>query len=163
MLFIATKIYVRVYNLHAQTLVKTLMSGCKWISSIAVHPSGDNLILGSYDRRLCWFDLDLSTKPYRTLRYHRLAIRNVVFHPTYPLFASASDDASVNVFHGMVYNDLMQNALIVPLKILRGQFRPLTPIQTSNVVTAALLSFIFLDCSVAHSSLIMNFIRSFHA
>lgn len=30
--------------------------------------SGDNLIVGSYDRRLCWFDMDLSTKPYRTLR-----------------------------------------------------------------------------------------------
>lgn len=30
--------------------------------------TGDNLIVGSYDRRLCWFDLDLSTKPYKTLR-----------------------------------------------------------------------------------------------
>ena len=30
--------------------------------------SGDNLIVGSYDRRLCWFDMDLSTKPYKTLR-----------------------------------------------------------------------------------------------
>lgn len=29
---------------------------------------GDNLIVGSYDRRLCWFDMDLSTKPYKTLR-----------------------------------------------------------------------------------------------
>ena len=24
--------------------------------------------MGSYDRRLCWFDMDLSTKPYKTLR-----------------------------------------------------------------------------------------------
>ena len=30
---------------------------------------GDNVIVGSYDCRLCWFDLDLSTRPYRTLRY----------------------------------------------------------------------------------------------
>lgn len=27
---------------------------------------------------------------------------------------------TVNVFHGMVYSDLMQNALILPLKILKG-------------------------------------------
>ena len=30
--------------------------------------AGDNLIVGSYDCRLSWFDLDLSTKPYKTLR-----------------------------------------------------------------------------------------------
>jgi ribosome biogenesis protein ERB1 len=30
---------------------------------------GDNLIVGSYDKRLCWFDTDLSVKPYKTLRY----------------------------------------------------------------------------------------------
>lgn len=119
-LFVATKTMVKVYNLQSQTLVKTLSSGCKWISSMAVHPGGDNVIVGSYDRRLCWFDLDFSTKPYRTLRYHKLALRQVCFHSSYPLFASCSDDANVNVFHGMVYNDLMQNALIVPVKILRG-------------------------------------------
>jgi ribosome biogenesis protein ERB1 len=117
-----TKTHIRVYNLHAQTLVKTLQSGCKWISSMAIHPSGDNLIVGSYDRRLCWFDLDLSTKPYRTLRYHKLALRQVAFHHSYPLFASCSDDATVNVFHGMVYNDLMQNALIVPVKVMLSTY-----------------------------------------
>ena len=42
------------------------------------------------------------------------------FHPRYPLFASCSDDGSTIVCHGMVYNDLMQNPLIVPVKILRG-------------------------------------------
>lgn len=29
---------------------------------------GDNVIIGSYDKKLCWFDNDLSTKPYKTLR-----------------------------------------------------------------------------------------------
>ena len=42
------------------------------------------------------------------------------FHPTLPLFASASDDTAVHVYHGRVFSDLMQNALIVPVKILRG-------------------------------------------
>lgn len=30
--------------------------------------AGDNLIIGSYDKRLCWFDMDLSSKPYRIIR-----------------------------------------------------------------------------------------------
>lgn len=42
------------------------------------------------------------------------------YHPSYPLFASCSDDGTINVFHGTVYSDLMQNPLIVPLKVLRG-------------------------------------------
>ena len=55
------------------------------------------------DRKLAWFDLDLSTKPYRSLRYHAHALRGVTFHARYPLFASSSDDGAAHVFHGMVY------------------------------------------------------------
>jgi hypothetical protein len=55
--------------LAAQKLVKSLQSGVKWISALDVHPGGDHLIIGSYDKKLCWFDLDLSNKPFRTLRY----------------------------------------------------------------------------------------------
>ncbi|EGD79514.1 hypothetical protein PTSG_10085 [Salpingoeca rosetta] len=121
--FVATKTRVRIYNLQTQMLVKKLMTGVKWVSSMAVHPGGDNVIIGSYDRRLAWFDTDLSTKPYKTLRYHRYALRSVKFHRRYPLFASCSDDGSVHVFHGMVYNDLLQNPLIVPVKILKGHER----------------------------------------
>lgn len=53
-------------------------------------------------------------------RYHSRAIRALQFHKTYPLFASCSDDGTVQVFHARVYNDLMTDPLIVPLKILRG-------------------------------------------
>lgn len=118
--FVATQRYVRVYNLIKQELSKKLMTNCKWISSMAVHPAGDNLICGSYDCRLTWFDLDLSTKPYKTLRHHKKALRGVAYHKHYPLFASGSDDGSVIVCHGMVYNDLLQNPLIVPVKVLKG-------------------------------------------
>ncbi|XP_036372187.1 ribosome biogenesis protein bop1 [Megalops cyprinoides] len=118
--FVATQRYVRVYNLIKQELTKKLMANCKWISSMAIHPAGDNVICGSYDSRLAWFDLDLSTKPYKVLRHHKKALRGVAFHRHYPLFASASDDGSVIVCHGMVYNDLLQNPLIVPVKVLKG-------------------------------------------
>ncbi|KAH9943090.1 ribosome biogenesis protein ERB1 [Epithele typhae] len=118
--FVATQRYVRMYDLAEQKLLKTLTPGTRWISSMDVHPSGDHLIVGGYDRKLCWFDLELSDKPYKILRYHARALRSVAFHPTYPLFASSSDDGSIQIFHARVYNDLMTNPLIVPLKILRG-------------------------------------------
>ncbi|KAJ3886353.1 NUC169 domain-containing protein [Lentinula edodes] len=118
--FVATQQYVRMYNLSEQKLLKTLQPGIKWISSMDVHPSGDHLIVGGYDRKLCWFDLELSDKPYKVLRYHTRAIRSLHFHPTYPLFASSSDDGAIQIFHSRVYNDLMTDPLIVPLKILRG-------------------------------------------
>ncbi|KAF2472294.1 ribosome biogenesis protein erb1 [Lindgomyces ingoldianus] len=119
--FVATKNSIRSYDLSRQELVKILQPGAKWISSFDVHPGGDNLIVGTYDKRLLWHDLDLSTKPYKTLRYHKEAIRAVRFHQGgLPLFADASDDGSLQIFHGKVVGDLMENATIVPLKVLRG-------------------------------------------
>ncbi|XP_026155780.1 ribosome biogenesis protein bop1 isoform X1 [Mastacembelus armatus] len=118
--FVATQRSVRIYNLIKQEMTKKLQANSKWISSMAVHPGGDHVICGSYDCRLSWFDLDLSTKPYKMLRHHKKAVRGVAYHRVYPLFASASDDGSVIVCHGTVYNDLLQNPLIVPVKVLRG-------------------------------------------
>lgn len=118
--FVATQTHIRVYHLLKQVLVKKLLTGCKWISSLDVHPSGDHVIISSYDRRVVWFDLDLSSLPFKTLKYHTKAVRAVAFHRTYPLMASAADDGTVHVFHATVYDDLMQNPLIVPVKILRG-------------------------------------------
>jgi len=121
--FVATRQSIRLYDLQQQKLEKELKPGARWISSIDVHPLGDNLLVGSYDRRLLWHDLDLGATPYKTLRYHEKAIRSVRFHPnagTYPLFADASDDGSVQIFHGKVVNDSLENATIVPLKVLKG-------------------------------------------
>ncbi|KAF3913028.1 hypothetical protein ABW21_db0203698 [Orbilia brochopaga] len=121
LLFVATKRYIRIYDLSKGELDKTLKPGARWISSIDIHPQGDNLIVGSYDKRLLWHDLDLSTRPYRTLRYHDKGIRAVAFHHgNFPLFCSSSDDGTVQVFHGRVYGDLMENASIVPVKSLKG-------------------------------------------
>lgn len=121
--FVATRQSIRLYDLQQQKLEKELKPGARWISSIDVHPYGDNLLVGSYDRRLLWHDLDLSPTPYKTLRYHQKAIRSVRYHPNagqYPLFADASDDGSVQIFHGKVVGDSLENATIVPLKVLKG-------------------------------------------
>lgn len=119
MLFVATQRNIRVYDLLKQEMVKKLSTLSRWVSSMAIHPGGDNLLVGTYDRKMMWFDLDLSTSPYQTLRLHGTAVRGVAYHKRYPLFASGSDDRSVIVSHGMVYNDLLKNPLIVPLKRLQ--------------------------------------------
>ena len=116
--YVATQTYVRIYNLVRQELEKKLNPGAKWISSLDIHPGGDNVIVGTYDKKTCWFDLDIGAHPYQVQRGHQYAVRNVTFHKKLPLFASCSDDGTVQIYHGMVYNDYMQNPLIVPVKKL---------------------------------------------
>jgi ribosome biogenesis protein ERB1 len=118
--FVATMRGVRVYDLQKQQPLKHLISGAKWIGSITVHPSGDHVVVGSYDRRIVWFDLDFAQKPFKTLQYHDRAVRRTAFHPgKFPLLAASSDDGTVSILHAKVFNDLMQAPVIVPVKRLR--------------------------------------------
>ncbi|RLV94321.1 Ribosome biogenesis protein ERB1 [Spathaspora sp. JA1] len=120
-LFVASQRQIKIYDLGQQVLIKKLMPGVRLLSSIDIHPRGDNLIACSYDKRVLWHDLDLSSTPYKTLRYHNKAVRSIKFHKgNLPLFASGSDDGNIHIFHGMVYDDLMSNPLLVPLKKLTG-------------------------------------------
>ena len=118
--FVATRQRIRVYDLQQQKLERELQPGARWISDISLHPLGSNLLVSSYDKRLLWHDLELGSTPYKTLRYHTKAIRSVKFHPTLPLFVDGSDDGSLQVFHGKVLSDGLENAIVVPLKVLRG-------------------------------------------
>lgn len=118
--FVATRQRVRVYDLQEQKMTQELQPGARWISDISLHPLGTNLLVSSYDKRLLWHDLELSSTPYKTLRYHTKAIRSVKFHPQLPLFVDGSDDGSLQVFHGKVVGDGLENAVVVPLKVLRG-------------------------------------------
>ena len=80
--------------------------------------------------------MDMSgEKPYKSLKYHEKAIRDVNFHQgKFPLFASASDDGSVNIFYGMVYNDLLQNALVVPVKVIKAHEKQESGLGTMQCV-----------------------------
>ncbi|CAE7398295.1 bop1, partial [Symbiodinium sp. CCMP2456] len=117
---VATMRSVRIYDLQKQTQLKQLISGAKWISSVTVHPTGDHVVVGSYDRRVVWWDLDFAKTPYKTLQYHDKAVRCATFHPgRFPLLAACSDDATVSILHAKVFSDLMQSPMIVPVKRLR--------------------------------------------
>mmetsp|Transcript_20125 Transcript_20125/g.35768 ORF Transcript_20125/g.35768 Transcript_20125/m.35768 type:complete len:833 (-) Transcript_20125:142-2640(-) len=119
-LFVATKQFVNVYHLLRQIRIRVVKPKTRWISSIALHPKGDNLVVGSYDRRVAWVDLDVSDKPWKTFKYHRRAVRKVDFHRKYPLLASAADDGSLHIFHARVSEDLAKDPFLVPVKVLKG-------------------------------------------
>jgi ribosome biogenesis protein ERB1 len=118
--FVVGQQRVRIYDLSKQKLLKKLIPGVNWISSLHIHSGGDNLLIGTYDKKVCWFDLDYGSKPYKSMSYHKSSVRSVRYHPQYPLFSSCSDDGLIHIFHGKVYDDLLQNAFILPLKVLRG-------------------------------------------
>eukprot|EP01138_Halocafeteria_seosinensis_P013248 gb/GECG01013530.1/.p1 GENE.gb/GECG01013530.1/~~gb/GECG01013530.1/.p1 ORF type:complete len:902 (+),score=145.49 gb/GECG01013530.1/:1-2706(+) len=118
--FVATQRAIRMYDLLEQKLVQKLESTVKWISTLDIHPNGNHVLAGSFDRRLVWFDTEMSSKPFRTLKYNKEAVRSASYHPKYPLMASASDDGNVHVFHAKVYDDFIQNPLVVPVKILKA-------------------------------------------
>ncbi|KAK4535627.1 hypothetical protein CDCA_CDCA05G1652 [Cyanidium caldarium] len=118
--FVASQQHIRVYSLTTQSLAKRLLPGVKWISSLTVHPGGDHVLCGSYDRRLCWFDLDAGERPYRSMHNFDRAVRAVAVHDALPLFACADDSGRVHVFHGTVYDRLDQDPLLVPLCTMRG-------------------------------------------
>lgn len=120
-LIVMSQRYIRIYNLQLQKLEKKLVSGASWLSCMDIHRSGDHIVSGSFDKRVIWHDLDLGSTPYKTLRYQDKAVRSVAFHKGgLPLFCSASDDGSIDVFHATVYDDFMTNPLLVPLKKLKG-------------------------------------------
>ncbi|KAI9893520.1 MAG: Ribosome biogenesis protein erb1 [Vezdaea aestivalis] len=119
--FIATQNSIRAWNLQTSEPTKTMQPSARWVSSIDIHPSGEHILAGSFDRRTMWHDIELQPQPYKTLRYHSKAVRAVRFHQgAYPLFADASDDGTVQIVHGKVFADAIENASIVPVKVLRG-------------------------------------------
>ena len=121
LLLIANQRSVRTFHLTNGTWVGTkLESGALWISSLDVHPSGNHVLVAAHDGRVVWFDTELSSTPYRTLRYGDNAVRAASFHPRFPLMASAAEDGCVHVFHARVYDDFNTNPLIVPLRVLRA-------------------------------------------
>ena len=65
---VSTQRSVYIYNLQKQSMVKKFESGAKLISSLAVQPTGDNFICGSFDKRTIWFDFDIGSKPLKTFQ-----------------------------------------------------------------------------------------------
>jgi ribosome biogenesis protein ERB1 len=54
------------------------------------------------------------------MQYHEKGITSINFHREYPLMASASNDSTIHIFHFKNQSETLQDAVIVPLKVLRG-------------------------------------------
>ena len=122
-LFLVTRTHIFIFDLKKQSVKKKLLSGCKIITSAQIHPNGDHLIIGSADRKLVWFDLDGGDKPYKKMRIHDQTMSAVCFHPNYkhfPLMVSAAHDCKAVLQFAKVDPQNLDDALIVPLKNLRG-------------------------------------------
>jgi len=122
-LFIASRNTITYYSLQPPRLIRKLRPAVTHISSLDVHPLGDHLIIGSFDKRVAWFDLSLGDRPYKTLRYHNRAVQDVSFHKGgVKLFASAGDEGAVQVFWADVGAEwsVDSSPTIVPLKVLKG-------------------------------------------
>ena len=74
-----------------------------------IHPRGNNLFLGGLDRVFTWLDLELSAKPWKSLKHHSNAIRALCCHKKYPLLSTVSDDATAIVYHAKVRYRSMQS------------------------------------------------------
>lgn len=116
----ATQKSIRIFDLQSHNLVKSLKTGMQWVSCLSVHPSGTHIFAGSFDRKCCWFDLELSAKPFKVMRYHDRPVRQVAFHPQLNLLASCADDGRADIIHQRVYDDLITNPMIIPVKSLKG-------------------------------------------
>ena len=100
--------------------MRKYVSKSKGIESIKLHPGGDNLIIGSRDEGVEWFDLDLGETPYKSLKYQERGAKIVAVHQKYPLFASGAYDGTISICHGMVFRDLLKNPLLLPLKLIKA-------------------------------------------
>jgi hypothetical protein len=121
-IFVASRRTVRRFSLAKKELVQKLEFGSKWISSMTLQPEGEHVVVGGFDCRVSWFDSEVSGRPWKTLRYHDEAVRDVKFHPgKHPLLATASDDGRVQVFHARppIEADMSMDPMVVPVKILR--------------------------------------------
>ena len=67
------------------------LQGNDTISSIAIHPSGEHFVLGTYEKNVKWVEMEYTKRPI-SMRHHHGPVRSVAIHKRYPLFASASDD-----------------------------------------------------------------------
>ena len=54
------------------------------------------------------------------MQYHEKGVIGTNFHEQYPLMASASNDGNIHIFHFKIDQEGLNDAVILPLKVLKG-------------------------------------------
>ncbi|KAI0982817.1 hypothetical protein GJ496_003037 [Pomphorhynchus laevis] len=120
--FISSANSIRCYDLSLGQLMKTFkVGGGVYLSSpFSVHYTGDHLIVGCTDGSVRWFDLEMGTRPYKSLRtLHKTTVQSLSLHNKLPLLATASNDGKIVITHARVYTDLLKEPLIMPVKVFQ--------------------------------------------
>jgi len=117
--YICTHDHIRIYSLTEKKLkVNVRLHSSEHISCMAVHPSGEHFVVGTYNRKLTWIEMEYTDRPLTLRNLHAGAVRSVSIHPKYPLMASASDNGNVCVTYAKVYRDYLKDPMIVPVQDL---------------------------------------------
>lgn len=85
-----------IYFLNYLCTYLFVVAGVDAATSVDVHPSGGQLIVGGENMKLYFYDIELSSRVFKILRAHTRAITTAVFHPTMPLMATSSYDGCVS-------------------------------------------------------------------
>jgi ribosome biogenesis protein ERB1 len=116
---VATNSNIFVYNLQKQELSRKFISNLNTINRISIHKNGNDLIAGDKSGKVAWFQLELSSKPFKLMDYHQDKIKSVEFNNNFPLFLSCSRNGKLVVYYGKVNDEELVDPLIVPLKVLK--------------------------------------------
>ena len=100
-------------------MVKKFVSNLNTITNLSLHRGGDNIIAGTKDGKVAFFQIDMSTEPFKILDYHGDKIRGVEFHNSYPLAVSSSRNGKLLLYHFNVHEDIIADPVIVPLKSIK--------------------------------------------
>jgi ribosome biogenesis protein ERB1 len=122
LIFIMTQNHIFIYELQKQATKKKLVTGAAGLTDLALHKTGDHLLVATSDARVLWFDLDSGQYPYKKMKVHNAQVNSCAFSDSYQLFVSASDSGELVVQHAMVETEYFGYPTITPLKMLSNQF-----------------------------------------
>ncbi|CAL8104753.1 unnamed protein product [Calicophoron daubneyi] len=120
-LFVASPRAIRIFDLAQQKELRCLRldTSADFLSSMSLHPSGEHLVVGTFDSRFNWFDIDLGNVPFKKLRLNHGAIRQVDTHKRRPLVSAAMNDGTLVILHASVSDDLLSKPTIIPVQLIR--------------------------------------------
>lgn len=121
-IFIMTSTHVFLFELQKQTVKKKLIAGSVGLTDIAVHKTGDHIIVSTSDGKVLWFDLDSGQYPYKKLKVHNSVVTNCSFSRPYQLFVSSSTSGQIVIQHSMIDQESFGYPTITPIKMLGNQF-----------------------------------------
>jgi len=89
------------------------------MTSLAMHCSGDYIVIGSQKKILC-YDMALNPIPHDEIKYQDTSVNVVTFHSTQSLLVSVTNDGKCQVFYAMVNLNLTERQFLNPVDFLVG-------------------------------------------